>query len=81
MDEFNYEKEEETVEQEDASGTDASDEEDFLKCYSDDEEVIECAECGVAVREEKKVVRDIDGEKYVFCSKECAEEFEESTGE
>ncbi|MEK6905441.1 MAG: hypothetical protein AABX24_03485 [Nanoarchaeota archaeon] len=53
-------------------------EEGFLKGYSDEEEVRECTECGSAVNEENRVEREVDGEKLAFCSKSCAEEFEEN---
>ena len=56
--------------------TDATDEQ-----YDEDEEVIECAECGTAVKEEKKVARKIGDEEYFFCSKMCAHDFEESVAE
>lgn len=58
-----------------------SNEEAFMKGYREDEEVEECAECGAAVDEEKKVVKEIDGEKLTFCSKVCVKEYEESVGE
>lgn len=51
----------------------------FMEGYSNEDEVEECAECGGAVNEEKKIVRDVEGEKYVFCSEICANEFMEST--
>ena len=67
--------------EEDAVEGDSDTPEDgFLKGYSEDEEVEECAECGGAVGEEKKVAKEIEGESYVFCSKHCKEEFEESFG-
>lgn len=50
----------------------------FMQGYLDEEESEECVECGAAVREEKKTIREIDGEAYVFCSENCAKEFEES---
>ena len=56
-------------------------EEGFHKGYSEEEKVLECAECGTAVREEKKLVKQIEGEEYTFCSAVCAKEFEESMGE
>lgn len=55
-------------------------EEGFMDGYSEDEEVEECAECGSAVEQETKVTRKVEGEDYVFCSKKCADEFEESIG-
>lgn len=73
------EKSEEKVAEEDL---DTTEEDGFLEGFEDDdEEAEECAECGEVVKAEKKVTRDIEGEKYVFCSKECADEFEESLGE
>ncbi len=73
------EKSEEKVAEEDL---DTTEEDGFLEGFEDDdEEAEECAECGEVVKAEKKVARDIEGEKYVFCSKECADEFEESLGE
>lgn len=62
------------VEQE---GLDSS-EEGFMKGYSDDEEIEECVECGSAIEEENRTVKEIDGELVTFCSKACAEEFEEN---
>ena len=53
-------------------------EEGFLKGYSDEEEVGECAECGSAVNEENRVEKEVEGETLNFCSKSCAEEFEEN---
>ncbi|MBI2665246.1 hypothetical protein HYX12_01330 [Candidatus Woesearchaeota archaeon] len=77
-DEYSNGEKDDTEEQMvDAGGLDSS-EEGFIKGYAEDEEVTECAECGVAVREEKKVVKEFDGESYTFCSKECAKDFEES---
>ncbi len=58
-----------------------STEEGFVQGYAEDDEVLECAECGGAVKEEKKVVRQIEEDSYTFCSKDCADEFEESMGE
>jgi len=55
-----------------------SSEEGFMKGYSDEEEVGECAECGSAVNEENKIEKEIDGETVTFCSKSCAVEFEEN---
>lgn len=61
---------------------DATEEDGFKEGFEDDEtEAPECCECGTAVTAEKKVTREIEGEQYIFCSKECADEFEESLGE
>ncbi len=49
----------------------------FMDGYLEDEEVIECAECGAAIREDK-VIREVQGESQLFCTKVCADEFEES---
>lgn len=53
--------------------------EGFMKGYSDEEKVVECAECGGAIKE-NRLSKDFDGETYTFCSEVCAEEFEESVG-
>ncbi|MBS3124299.1 hypothetical protein J4437_06760 [Candidatus Woesearchaeota archaeon] len=75
-DEFsNEEAVEEDVEAE--GGSLDSQDEGFIKGYSEEEEVSECAECGLAVKEEKKVVREIEGESFTFCSEDCAKDFEE----
>ncbi|HLD79249.1 MAG TPA: hypothetical protein VJA18_01690 [Candidatus Nanoarchaeia archaeon] len=56
-----------------------SSEEGFMRGYSDEEEADECAECGSAVSEEKKIEKEVDGEKLTFCSVSCADEFEENS--
>ncbi len=53
----------------------------FMSGYTEDEKVEECAECGAAIRPDKKVVKEINGENLVFCSEECAAEFAESASE
>lgn len=55
-----------------------STEEGFMKGYSDEDVVEECAECGSAIDEEGKVAKELDGDMYRFCSKSCCEEFEEN---
>ena len=70
------EEEEETIEEGDVE----SNEEGFIKGYAEDETVSECAECGAAVKEEKKVVKEFEGESYTFCSKDCAKDFEDEMG-
>jgi hypothetical protein len=52
----------------------------FMDGYSDDDEVEECAECGSAIHE-KRIVKTIEGEMFVFCSEICAKEFEETIGD
>lgn len=54
-----------------------SPEEGFMEGYAEDEEVDECAECGSAIDEENKIIKEIEGETYKFCSENCAKEFED----
>ena len=75
MDNFVYE------EVESVEGTDEdmeSSEKGFMRGYSDDDEVVECSECGSAIDEESKVTKDFDGDTQIFCSKICLDEFEEN---
>ncbi len=58
-----------------------STEEGFLKGYSEDDAVLECEECGAAIREEKKLVKEINSEEHTFCSKACSQEYVESLAE
>jgi len=69
--------EEETNTEERPEEGDASSEDGFMEGYLDDEKVVECDECGTAVKPEKKITKEIDGETRTFCSKNCAEEYEE----
>ncbi len=62
----------------DAPSEEEETEDSFMDGYTNEDEVQECAECGSAVREAKKVVASIEGEEYTFCSKACAEEFKET---
>ncbi|MBT4539861.1 hypothetical protein HOI26_03900 [Candidatus Woesearchaeota archaeon] len=57
---------------------DESAEEGFMKGYSEEETIEECAECGSALHEQKKVVKQFDGDAVQFCSADCAEDFAES---
>ena len=57
-------------------GSISSEEEAFMRGYSDEEEVATCSECGSALRE-IKVVKSFEGERHRFCSKDCAKEYEE----
>ena len=50
-----------------------------MKGYTDEEKIVECAECGGAINE-KKLIKEFEGEPHTFCSEACAEEFEESVG-
>lgn len=54
-----------------------SPEEGFMEGYAEDEEVDECAECGSAIDGENKIIKEIEGETYKFCSENCAKEFED----
>lgn len=57
---------------------DDSPEDAFMQGYAEDERKAECEECGSSIEDENKVMKDIEGEKHVFCSKLCAKEYEES---
>lgn len=57
-------------------GSISSEEEAFMRGYSDEDEVVACAECGTALRE-KVVIKSFEGEKYKFCCEDCAKEYEE----
>lgn len=54
----------------------SSREEAFMKGYSEEEKIITCDECGMAIKKEK-ITKRIDGEAHKFCSEECAKEFAE----
>lgn len=69
---------EEKLEEADAA---SEEEEGFIQGYKEDDDVAECAECGIAIRTDKRVKRDINSEEYTFCSKDCADEFEEGIKE
>ena len=57
-----------------------SSEEAFMQGYnSDGDNVKECEECGAAIQEDD-VKKEIEGQEHHFCSKICAEEFEEGLG-
>jgi hypothetical protein len=72
--------EEDVMNEERSEEGDASSEDGFMEGYLDDDKVVECDECGTAVKPEKKVTKEIEGEEHTFCSKNCAQEFEESLG-
>ncbi len=77
MENYAFDEDENSTEKLLEEGLETS-EEGFLKGYSDEEEVGECAECGSAVNEENRVEKEVDGETLTFCSSSCAEEFEEN---
>lgn len=56
-------------------------EDGFMKGYGEEKEAEECAECGAAVKDEKKVVREVGEESFTFCSEQCANEFAEALAE
>ena len=78
MKNYVFDGEETEENKEDADST--SDDEGFIDGFMEEEEAAECAECGGAVTEEKKVTKQIEEEEYTFCSEECAKEFQESVG-
>jgi len=57
-------------------GSISSEEEAFMRGYSDEEEVATCSECGSALRE-TKITKSFEGEAQHFCCKDCAQEYEE----
>ena len=58
---------------------DLDEEDESLEEFTQDEEIEECAECGIAIKDKKKkVIQEIDGEEYTFCSAICAKEFTET---
>ncbi len=64
-------------EEKEAQTEEETDEDAFMEGYADEDEVKECDECGIALKE-KYVVKEYDGEEYKFCSELCAKEFKES---
>jgi hypothetical protein len=55
-----------------------SPEDAFMKGYGADDKSEECEECGSAIDDERRVIKEIEKEKHVFCSKLCAQEYVES---
>ena len=81
MDDYDKMDRDETKEELVAQGGMDSNEEAFMQGYEQDDEVVECAECGSAVSDEKRVVKTINEEEQIFCSQSCAEDYEESIGD
>ncbi len=52
----------------------------FLEGYERGE-MVECENCGKEIEKDSAVKKKIDGEKRLFCSEECAEDFIESQAE
>ncbi|MBR9683214.1 hypothetical protein GOV03_01620 [Candidatus Woesearchaeota archaeon] len=57
----------------------STEEEAFMRGYSDEDEEVTCAECGIAIQGEH-LTKEISGENHKFCSKDCVQEFEEGMG-
>ena len=57
-------------------GSISSEEEAFMRGYSDEEEVQACSECGNALRE-TKIVKNFEGQNHTFCCEDCAKEYAE----
>lgn len=78
MKEDDFEKSEDNVEgQLLEQGGLSSTEEGFMKGYLSDDEVKECTECGTTLSD-GSVTREVDDEEMIFCSKSCADDYEES---
>ncbi len=77
-DEETFEDDADVEEDNDKPIDEEEDDEGFSKGYSEEDEAEECTECGITLRHKKKVTKSIEGEEYVFCSDECAKDFEES---
>ncbi len=76
-----YDSESDEVNEEEVSVEEdeiSSQEDGFMRGYLDEEEAKECAECGASISEEKRVNKEIEGEPYSFCSRTCAQDFEDS---
>ncbi|MEK6839524.1 MAG: hypothetical protein AABX72_01165 [Nanoarchaeota archaeon] len=50
--------------------------EGFMKGYEDEEKIAECQNCGNLLVNEKVVEEEFDNQTYMFCTSECASEFE-----
>ena len=54
-------------------------EEAFMQGYLNEEEILECAECGLSLDEITKPIRkELNDEEVLFCSKSCLQDYEES---
>ncbi len=68
-------------EKENYTGQEISNEDDessLLKSFEEEEDPEECVECGSAIRD-KGFSKEFNEEKLDFCSKLCAEDYEESS--
>ena len=77
MDDDAYEDEENKTDNA-ISESEETDDDSYMEGYEEDEKVEECAECGIAIKEGKKITKEIEGEEFIFCSELCIKEFEES---
>ena len=50
--------------------------EGFMKGYEEEEKIAECKNCGALLVNEKVVEEEIGDETFMFCSSQCASEFE-----
>lgn len=74
-----FEEELDDTAKEDAADAAEESEEGFTDGFEKDDEISECAECGKALKaEDKKISKEFEGEKLMFCTPECAKEFEDS---
>jgi ferredoxin len=77
-DEQNMDEHDATGEQMVDQGAMDSHEEGFMRGYEQEEEIVECEECGSACPEEKRITVEIQEEKHTFCSETCVQEYKES---
>ena len=81
MESYNYDtdngEERATVEE---GGLDSS-EEAFMRGYDNEEKIKECPECGVSIEEDEGIIIKIDDGKVTFCSKICAQDYQEGMKE
>ncbi len=70
---YDQEEDEEMLEDDEMTAAEAG----FMEGY-ENSELIKCRNCKKLCDLENAIEKEIDGETYLFCSEECAEEFEES---
>ena len=59
----------------------SSTEEAFMKGYNNEGDSEECEECGSSLSDVTPIIKEVDGEAHKFCTKVCADEFEEGLGD
>ena len=57
---------------------DSAEDSGFMKGFMNEKDGSVCAECDSAVDQDEMVLKEFDGEKQIFCSKSCVEDFSES---